>query len=240
MYNHKNPYYKNCIHCGKESNGKPYCYDCYIKYYKMSSEANEALYNSNTQNDICMINDLSKKYPIKRNCAYCGKELENLTICPDCKVKYLNPQKYHLNYNPNISTAKTYKLKNGIEVKSKSELLIGNFLINHHINFEYEKPLSYSPNRTPLKPDFYIEGPRYFKGRWLKNIYIEHLGGAQSSDPEEQKRYQNTVKYKMPIYKHEQITLICTYEEDIENLEEILTKKLKYCSIGIINYFKES
>lgn len=183
---------KYCIHCNKQSKNYPYCYECYNKYYRISSSSYE------------LINNISKK------------------------EKSIN----------SINTV--YKLNNKTHLKSKSELLIANFFEKNRIPFEYEKPFYYKEGQKPLYPDFYIEGPRYYKGRWLKNIYIEHFGGAKSNSKEEQIKYLETVKFKIPIYKEKNVTLICTYEDDINDLEIILSNKLKNHIENTINYLKES
>lgn len=237
MYNNKNKHYKFCLECGKLSNGKPFCYYCYNKYYKLTPEEKLAIQQNLPYTNKIFINNTTEEIE-KNNCIYCGKISYTKKFCEDCYNKYFN-LKSQTDKAKNENETITYKLKNNITVKSKSELLIGKYLIEHHINFEYEKPFEYSYNKKPLKPDFYIKGPKFFKGRILKDIYIEHIGGAKSNNPQEQEKYRSIINYKMPIYKENKITLICTYEEDLKNIEESLTKKLKYCNIGMINYFKE-
>lgn len=140
------------------------------------------------------------------------------------------------NYHRNIKIVS----KNGTVTKSKSECLICDFFTDHHIKFEYEKPFYYSEYSKPLKPDFYIKGPAFFKGRIIQNVYIEHFGGIEFSDPIERKRYLDTVKFKIPKYKQAGITLICTYEEDIQNYTKSLSEKLRNYKKNEINYLKES
>ena len=187
-------------------------------------------------------------------CIHCKKPSGNLPFCYECYNKYYkisekssklinestNQQTKDIKPKRTYTHNSTYKLNEEIEVKSKSELLISNFLQRNRIKFEYEKPLYYDKEQKPLYPDFYIEGPRYFKGTWLKNIYIEHFGGAKSNNAKDQKKYNEITQYKIPIYQKLSITVICTYEEDIENLDFVLTEKLKNYQENKINYLKKS
>ena len=232
-----NKYYKYCINCHKQSFGKPFCDICYEHYNKLSPREKYLFKYKDNHKETKTIEEENQP-KLKRKCAYCGNDAFDSEFCENCFNKYFNYKPISQNHETKIFNG--YKLKNGIIVKSKSELIIGTFLINHHIKFEYEKAYKYAYNKKPLKPDFYIEGPHLFKGKWLKNIYIEHFGGAKSNDPEEQEIYHKIVEYKIPIYKQGEITLICTYEEDLTDIETKLTEKLKYHSKGMINYSKES
>ena len=129
----------------------------------------------------------------------------------------------------------TYISKNGTKVKSKSEQMICDFLTDHNIIFFYEKPLYYSDYKKPLKPDFYIKGPIIIGGRILYDFYIEHLGGLTWKDPIKRNNYINTLAYKMDIYEREGITLLCTYEDDMQNINKSLLEKLKKIKKGRIN-----
>ena len=197
---------------------------------------------------LLKVGEVMKYYTKTKYCIHCKKPSNNFPYCYECYNKYykISNESYRMINDSSypepkhIKQESTYKLYSGIEVKSKSEFLISTFLQSHRIGFAYEKPLYYEQGKKPLYPDFYIEGPRYFRGKWLKNVYIEHFGGAKSNNPNEQTKYNNIVKYKIPIYQKLNITVICTYEEDIENLDYILTEKLKNFKENSINYLKES
>ncbi len=63
----------------------------------------------------------------------------------------------------------------------------------------------------------------------LGDVYIEYWG------IENDKKYEESKEYKMGIYKEDKITLISLYPEDLQNLSEILERKLKRCVKGKIN-----
>ena len=133
-------YYKYCVNCHKYSNGKPFCKYCYEKYYNIS----DSYKNDITHKDPYVDKIIYKKEyqeNIQKTCAYCGNNSNNNEFCDDCFNKYFNYESPKENINKNIHNG--YKLKNGITVRSKSELLIGNYLLKHHIKFDYESPLTY-------------------------------------------------------------------------------------------------
>lgn len=262
-------YYKYCKSCRRYSYGKPYCYNCYKKLIKENNEKeNVDNYNYN-ENFISNIKynlnldlnfnlDLNMNFNLDYNnnedyndnsdkeetkCIYCGENSNGYTLCYNCY------QKYKLIPSKNKSTlklsgydkyqSKNYECKNGILVRSKSELIISNFLTDKHISHEYEKHISTDGDPTnDIKPDFYIPKLR-INGRVLYDVYIEHFGGANTGNYSDQKRYKESVKYKIPIYRKKHITLICTYEEDISNIDKVLIEKLSNCKINQINYLKQ-
>lgn len=190
--------------------------------------------SNDIRNDF--INEQSNKF-----CLNCGKESNNHRFCDECYYKLMFCHNaYYKKYSPqkNINNPKQKQYisaKTGTITKSKSECMICDYLSDHHIIFFYEKPLYYSDYAKPLKPDFYIKGPFLFKGKIIYDVYIEHLGGLSWKDQRKKQEYINQLDYKIEIYKRLGITLICTYEEDMEDINTKLTKKLLTYKRGIIN-----
>lgn len=125
-----------------------------------------------------------------------------------------------------------YKCKNGIKVRSKSEMIISNFLTDHQVDHIYEKAIHIDSHpEHDIHPDFYISGIVTYQGRIIKDIYIEHWGLNT-------REYNQSKLYKIDIYKKLGVTLVCTYEKDMINPEESLRKKLINAIEGKINYFE--
>lgn len=76
-----------------------------------------------------------------------------------------------------------YWTKSGIQVRSKGEQEIANFLFEQNINFEYEKKITLGSKM--IRPDFYLND---------KDIYIEFFG---MNTP----RYKRITWLKKRLYK---------------------------------------
>jgi ATP-dependent DNA helicase RecQ len=121
--------------------------------------------------------------------------------------RYLGVPKHQLN--------KIYKTKKGDLVRSKSELIIANLLVDENIEYEYEKKLFYTDNRW-IEPDFTIT-------LGDKEIYWEHLGmiGTESYD----RRWLE----KLSIYEtYFPGQLVTTYEgATLTDSVRVIIKKVK-------------
>ncbi len=107
----------------------------------------------------------------------------------------------------------TQKTLDGHIVRSKSEQLIDNFLYHHGIVHAYERKL---PTEEDCYCDFYIPSGN---GR-PQAVYIEYWG------LENDLKYLERKKRKLEIYKKNGFALIELVDEEMQNLEEILTRKL--------------
>lgn len=97
----------------------------------------------------------------------------------------------------------------GLNVRTRSEKRIADFLYKKGIVFEYEKELML--NGRKYIPDFYL--PEL-------NLYVEFFGWSHIPD------YQNKVEEKMSAYKENSIDCIYLFHKGSKNLEEILGKEL--------------
>lgn len=118
----------------------------------------------------------------------------------------------------NFDNPVLYKCKDGHKVRSKSEKVIDDYLFEHNILHIYEKEIVIDQNIT-IHPDFYL--PKF-------NLFIEHWGYNNID-------YERKKQFKLDFYNKNKITVITTTEDDIQNLEAILDKKLKYFKKGIVN-----
>lgn len=107
----------------------------------------------------------------------------------------------------------THKTLDGHIVRSKSEQLIDNFLYHHGIVHAYERKL---PTEEDCYCDFYIPSGN---GR-PQAVYIEYWG------IENNEKYSDRKKHKLEIYQRNGFALIELFDEEIQNLEEVLTRKL--------------
>lgn len=122
------------------------------------------------------------------------------------------------------SLNKTYpaeiKTLDGHFVRSKSEMIIDNFLYINNIIHAYERKLPISEN---VYCDFYIPAS---KGR-PNGVYIEYWG--IESNP----KYLFRKEEKLKIYNKYQFQLIELIDDEMQNIEEILTQKLMNFGITI-------
>jgi hypothetical protein len=100
-----------------------------------------------------------------------------------------------------------HRTQDGHYVRSKSEIIIDNWLYNYKIVHSYERKV---PIEEELYCDFYIPTGK---------VYIEYWG----LDDE---KYLARKQKKLEIYKRNGLKLIQIGEKDISNLEDILPAKL--------------
>ncbi len=228
--------FTQCIACGKNTDGYAFCLDCWKIYSKeeMLNMLNDYISNKNTNNNN---NKTEKDFEEEANnvvtidsnnkskCITCGKQTDGLLFCSNCYKKYKDKELlFKITNCTNVelldeSYEGRYTCKDGHIVKSKSERDIDNYLFENDIPHAYEKELPYGPNKKEvLHPDFFL--PNYLgKG---KHIYIEHWGYNENNI-----KYTETKKFKIPIYEKLGITLICTYEKtDMANIDATLERKL--------------
>lgn len=105
-------------------------------------------------------------------------------------------------------------------VRSKAEVIIDNLLYQYRIVHAYERKL---PVEEDVYSDFYIPS-------WdgvPQSVYIEYWG------LENDEKYLARKKQKQEIYKKNELALIELSEEDIQNLDDILPRKLLQFKIKI-------
>lgn len=122
---------------------------------------------------------------------------------------------------PHHNNEKTIKTDCGIEVRSKSERDIANFLSLLGIEFEYEKPVNFGEGE--FKPDFTINN----------EIFIEHWAYHKNSKPGDKidkEKYLRIREWKENQYKKYHKKLISIEEDemlDLLKLKERLGRELK-------------
>jgi len=122
-------------------------------------------------------------------------------------------------YQKNSYAGRKLETKNGIEVRSKSELMIANLLEDYNIPYHYEAAFTLA-GQTKY-PDFIIKQP--FDG---KLIIWEHFGALHLP------KYEETMNDKMELYLANNFipfeTIIYTFEFDMN------TRRLKNLIENII------
>lgn len=167
-------------------------------------------------------------------CIACGKETRpGFLFCPFCYRKYVDKKLLVEITNCKEITIldDSYEGKftctDGHIVKSKSEMIIDNWLFDHNIPHAYEKILPIDADqRHDLHPDFCLPG----YGDDTDDIYIEYWGYNEKNI-----EYTKSKNYNMKIYKDLKITLICLEEKDIMDISASLSRKLKFYKKGQIN-----
>ncbi|RLI39554.1 hypothetical protein DRO69_14140 [Candidatus Bathyarchaeota archaeon] len=100
-----------------------------------------------------------------------------------------------------------YRAQDGHYVRTKSEAIIDNWLYNHLIVHAYERKVPIEEN---MYCDFFIP-----QGK----CYIEYWGMKE-------KQYLKRKKKKRDLYHNYKLNLIELTEKDIENIDDVLPKKL--------------
>ena len=108
----------------------------------------------------------------------------------------------------------------GHYVRSKAEMLIDNWLYQYGLIHAYERKL---PIESDVYCDFYIPSGN---GR-PQAVYIEFWGLENDA------KYLERKKKKIAIYKEEGLSLIELTDEDIQNIDDILPKKLLQYKIKV-------
>jgi hypothetical protein len=108
----------------------------------------------------------------------------------------------------------------GHYVRSKAEMLIDNWLYQYGLIHAYERKL---PIEEDVYCDFYIPSGN---GR-PQAVYIEFWGLENDA------KYTERKKKKIGIYEREGLGLIQLTDEDIQNIDDILAKKLRQFKIPI-------
>ena len=106
------------------------------------------------------------------------------------------------------------RAKDGHNVRSKSELIIDNWLYDSKIVHAYERKL---PIEETLYCDFYIPTGK---------VYIEYWGLDDD-------KYKNRKNKKLEIYKKYNLNLIELFEKDVSNLDDTLSAKLLEFHIAV-------
>ena len=101
----------------------------------------------------------------------------------------------------------------GDSVKSGGEKLIANYLHDHNIIYEYEKPVTDYSNRKISRPDFYL--PEY-------DLYIEYWGMINTKDKMKRQEYIRGMKWKIAKYHENGVKFISIYPEDLQRLDSII------------------
>ena len=178
-----------CKYCKNESYDRPWCPACAKKYFNHYEIINNNVSNNKTQ-EIRKENINKDKF---------------VRFTNFYKKKSYNKRNYNFNHVTN----------NGIPVRSVSEVIIGNYLEKHKIPYVYEKELL-CENGIIIHPDFYIKGPCKLGLRCLEDVYIEHWGMIDHYNIYTQLKYKRDMESKINEYKKRGITLICTYESDLD------------------------
>lgn len=114
----------------------------------------------------------------------------------------------------------TNRTIDGHYVRSKAEMLIDNWLYQYGLVHAYERKL---PIDEDVYCDFYIPSGN---GR-PQAVYIEFWG--LENDP----KYTERKNKKIEIYKREGLSLIELTDADLQNIDDILAKKLRQFKVQI-------
>jgi len=114
--------------------------------------------------------------------------------------------------DPNEKLPAPFKAMDGHYVRSEAEQTIDNFLFRNGVIHAYEKRL---PGDKCLYCGFYIP-----PGTNNQPVYIEYWGL-------EEDKYMARKKSKLEIYRREQLQLIEITKDNLKNLKDYLTEKLR-------------
>lgn len=179
--------------------------------------------------DFCKNEESQRKLLQTSKCIICNKDSKEHFFCLECFNKYKDKDLIIRISKCKTSELleydyynKTYKTEDGHQVKSKDEVIIDNYLFGQRIIHQYERPF-YTKDDLEILPDWTL--PNY---KDIGDILIEYWG------IENNKKYEQSKKFKMQIYKEHGVTLICLNSKDLENLSIILQRKLSIIKKGQI------
>ena len=232
-----------CQVCGKSTKFNfPLCKDCNeLKEQGKITQCKDCgeWYDPNQP---CKCKKKNKEEIIKESeltCIICGEPSNGKHFCLDCyhkfknKVLYIKINKCKEFEKLDAEYASELVCDDGHLVKSKSEVLIDNYLYSKGIQHAYEKPYPVDENKEhDIHPDFYIPFLKDEKDNIIaKDIYIEHFGYG-----DENKKYKEQKNYKLNIYKKDKLTVICTTEKDInDGCSNTLDRKFRFLKPNEIN-----
>lgn len=146
------------------------------------------------------------------------EQSEAVTTSPALQAKvhvpYINKDNFREKFEAKHRTI------DGHYVRSKAEALIDNWLYQYGLIHAYERKL---PIDEDVYCDFYIPSGN---GR-PQAVYIEFWG--LENDP----KYIERKKKKIEIYKREGLSLIEMTDADLQNIDDILAKKLRQFKVPI-------
>ena len=158
---------------------------------------------------LCSEHYQKRKDGIINQCPQCGRFKDaRYNLCLDCHAKQTKPTEFR----DKFKREQKYRADDGHFVRSKSELLIDNWLYKNKIVHESEKKL---PVKENIYCDFYMP---------TGNVYVEFWGLDGPA-------YLANKKRKLEIYSKYKFTLIELSDEDVSNLQDKLPSKLR--SVGI-------
>lgn len=159
---------------------------------------------------------------IVAKCKNCGiwykKDKPLHALCYDCWIKGQKadvatstkgpPPKYPMASKEYRERFRTILVtEDGHRVRSRGEVIIDNWLYHQGIVHAYERRV---PIKEELLCDFYIP---------MGQCYIEYWGL-------EEEAYKERKQEKIRLYKHYSKKLIELYNEDINNIDDVMPKKL--------------
>ena len=112
---------------------------------------------------------------------------------------------------------------NGDLVRSYEEVLVSNFLTEHGVKFQYERPYeerTADRKHQQYRPDFYL--PEY-------DIYIEHFAlDRQGKPPEMWGDYSESIEWKRQLHRDSDTTLIESHSWEVSDIQfDALRQKLE-------------
>jgi hypothetical protein len=152
-------------------------------------------------------------------CKDCGIWKEGTyPLCKDCfYLSKKNEEKKSASYKPSEVEVEektfrskfeaTFRTEDGHMVRSKAEQSIDNWLYHKRIVHAYERKL---PIEEEMYCDFYIP---------IGNIWIEYWGL-------DEEKYNKRKELKKTLYEKHEKNLIELFDKDIENLDDVMPKKL--------------
>lgn len=115
---------------------------------------------------------------------------------------------------------KKYRTRDGHWVRSKAEVIIDDWLYTYGLVHAYERKLPVGEN---VISDFYIPAAN---GR-PQGVFIEFWG------LENDKEYVERMRWKIEVYRKNELPLIELFESDIQNIDDVLPRKLLQYKIKV-------
>lgn len=105
-----------------------------------------------------------------------------------------------------------FRTSDGHWVRSKSELMVANFLFLNRLWYQYERPVTIVG--VSIKPDFFLPG------LGPKGTHLEHFGMLDNPV------YRDLARRKADLFRKANPPRIATREKDVDDIDTSLHRKL--------------
>jgi hypothetical protein len=118
----------------------------------------------------------------------------------------------------------TFLTLRGVEVRSRAEKTIADYLTENGIVYKYEPVLMGGANHErEMRPDFYL--PKF-------DLYVEYWGMISHPDESKRNEYVEKMRWKIAQYREMKLRVISIEHADLSNLGDVFRGKFEEATGG--------